>query len=486
MPRQPMNCLYIFSDEHTRDITGCYGHKRIKTPNIDALAARGTRFTSAYTNCPICVPARASLHTGMHVADNACWDNATPYHGQFPSWGHRLRERGHHVMSIGKLHFRSDQDDNGFTREIIPLHIVDQLGDLLGLIRKPHPPERKNIRGLAADLGPGKSTYADYDVRIRDASIEWLTHHAKKETKPWTLFVSFVKPHFPLIAPPEWYRLYDPATLDMPRLYAKDERPTHPAVMAIRKYMNYDDFFTGPEHVKRAIANYYAMTSFLDDNIGRVLDALSDNGFADNTRVVYTTDHGDNLGVRGLWGKSVMYEESTAIPMIVAGPDVPKGRVATTPTSLVDSFQTVLDCVGVPLAAEDHKLPGRSLWDLAAKDDPERAVLSEYHSASSITGSFLLRKKNWKYIHHEGFAPQLFDLAADPGETLDLGTSAAHEQVRAAMHAELLKFCDPKQVNERAFRDQEARIALNGGRDKIIARGDFGYSPVPGQKAAFA
>src|SRR5262249_49946440 len=154
-----------------------------------------------------------------------------------------------------------------------------------------------------------------------------------------------------------------------------------------------------------------------DDNIGRVLAGLEEAGLAGNTRVLYTTDHGDNQGVRGLWGKSVHYEESSAIPMIMAGADIPQGKVAHTPVSLVDCYQTILECVGAKPHAADADLPGRSLFGFAAKDDPERGAISEYHASSSITGCTMLRKGRWKYIHYVGYQPQLFDLEADPGET---------------------------------------------------------------------
>ena len=131
------NVLFIFSDEHQRDITGCYGDPIIQTPNIDSLAEMGTRFTNAYTNCPICVPARASLATGRYVHKTGCWDNAHPYHGQLPSWGHNLISNGHDVVSVGKLHYRSNEDSNGFSEEIEELHLVEGIGDLLGLLRSP-------------------------------------------------------------------------------------------------------------------------------------------------------------------------------------------------------------------------------------------------------------------------------------------------------------------------------------------------------------
>jgi len=485
MSDKPSNVLFILSDEHTRDVTGCYGHKFIRTPNLDALAARGTKFTAAYTNCPICVPARASLHTGTYVAENACWDNAHPYDGSIRSWAHRMKAAGHFTMSIGKLHFRSTKDDNGFSEEVVPLHVVDGQGDLLGLIRRPKAAARGGMPDLAKAAGPGESTYAKYDRNIRDGAIEWLTKHAKPQTKPWCLFVSFVEPHFPLIAPQEFYDMYPTETLPMPRLSGPGDYPTHPSVKALRSCMSYDDFFT-PEKVRVALAAYYGMVSFLDDNIGRVLKALEAAGLAGNTRVIYSTDHGDNLGTRHMWGKSIHYEESAAVPLIVAGPGVPEGITCATPVTLVDVYPTILESVGIAPDADERKLPGRSLVDLANAPTVDRVAFGEYHAAGSITAMYMVRKGRWKYIHHVGFHAELFDLEADAGETTDLGESAAHGDVLAAMEAELRRIVDPEKVNARAFADQEAKIARFGGIDALIARGDFGYSPAPGEKPVFA
>jgi len=356
---------------------------------------------------------------------------------------------------------------------------------LLGLVRTPEPAARGGTGDLAGSAGPGESTYARYDRNIRDAAVHWLTHLAGKLDAPWCLFVSFVKPHFPLIAPQAFYDLYPLDSIPMPRLYGPEHAPTHPVIAALKRCMNYDDSFT-PEKVKVALAAYYGMVSFLDDNIGQVLDALQHSGMADNTRVIYSTDHGDNLGNRRLWGKSVHYEESAAIPMIIAGPGIPVGKVSPTPVTLVDVYPTIVQSVGLSLDAAELALPGQSLVDLAWHDDPERVAFGEYHAAGSITAMYLVRKGRWKYIHHVGYAPELFDLQDDPGETRDLAGDAHHAPTLAMMEAELRKIVDPQAVNAQAFADQQAKIVRFGGVEALIARGDFGYSPAPGETAVFA
>ena len=486
---KPCNTLFILSDEHQRDITGCYGNSLIKTPHLDALAARGTRFTRAYTPCPICVPARTALATGRHVFQTRSWDNAHPYHGEIPSWGHRLMQAGHEVVSIGKLHYRDTRDPNGFSNEILPLHVLNGIGDLLGLIRRP-PAARGNMQALARDAGPGASSYTDYDREIASAACDWLQGRARNKAheapdKPWVLFVSFVRPHFPLVAPPEFFAMYPPDQMPLPRLYASGERPTHEAVKVLRDCMNYDDYFDEAK-ARIAIAAYYALVSFLDDNIGRVLGALDEAGLAGDTRVIYTSDHGDNLGNHGLWGKSVMYEESAAIPMILAGPDVPRGTTTDAGASLIDCYRTLLEGAGMPMPAEDEVLPSRSLWEMTRGGDPQRAVLSEYHAAGSNTGTYMIRRGRWKYIHFVGYPAQLFDLQTDPFEANDLAGRPDMQGILATCEAALRATLDPEAVSALAFADQAARIAASGGEEAIRVRGDFGYTPAPGEKAGFA
>ena len=190
---QPTNLIIIMSDEHNPKVMGCNGHPMVKTPNIDALAAAGTSFTSAYTTCPVCVPARAAFATGKYVNQIGYWDNADAYEGAIPSWHHRLRDRGHRVVSIGKLHFRGlPGDDNGFSEEIIPMNIIEGKGDLMGLVRTDLP-ERGLSWKIAKLAGPGETSYTFYDREISSKAQIWLREEAPKyRDKPWVLFVSFV------------------------------------------------------------------------------------------------------------------------------------------------------------------------------------------------------------------------------------------------------------------------------------------------------
>jgi choline-sulfatase len=478
---KPANLLIILSDQHNKRALGCYGHPHVRTPNIDRLAARGTRFTSAWTNSPICVPARAAFATGRYVHRIRCWDNAIAYDGQLPSWGHRTMAQGHRTVSIGKLHYtRCDPARNGFHEELMPMHIADGLGDLAGLIRD-ELIVRTGDRSLARESGPGESHYCRYDREIADAACRWIaTQGASRHERPWVLYVGFVCPHPPFVPPPAFHALYAEQEIALPERYAEHERPRHPWLDAMRRMRPYDEGFRSPDEVRHAIACYYGLVSYLDHNVGRVLDALDASGLAGSTRVIYGSDHGENLGARGFWGKSTLYEESAGIPLIVAGPDVPEGCSVDTPVTLVDAFPTILECVGARPDAADADLAGDSLVAIAGGRVPTRSVLTEYHASASISAAFAIRRGRYKYIHYTGFAPMLFDVARDPCERHDLAAEPEHAAARAECEAALRALLDPEAVDRLAKADQAATIARAGGRERIMSRGSIHHTPPPG------
>ena len=203
-----------------------------------------------------------------------------------------------------------------------------------------------------------------------------------------------------------------------------------------------------------------------------------------STRVIYGSDHGENLGARGLWAKSILFEEAAGIPMIMAGPDVPQGHIVDTPVTLVDAFPTILQGVGAKAFAEDADLPGASLFDIADGALRDRSAFSEYHASASICGTFMIRRGRYKYIHYVGFEPMLFDLADDPYERRNLASDPAHRPVLEEYEQELRRLLDPDAVDQRAREDQARRMERFGGKAAILKRGSITHTPPPGVKAA--
>jgi len=479
------NLLVIMSDEHNPKVLGCAGHPVVTTPNLDALAARGTRFTGAYTASPVCIPARAAFACGKYINQIGFWDNADAYDGSIRSWHHVLRDQGHEVVSIGKLHFRKPDEDHGFSEEQIPMHILEGKGDLMGLIREDLP-RRGGAKKMAAMAGPGESAYTLYDKEICSKAQIWLHERAQSTPdKPWVLFVSFVAPHFPLTAPPEHYYPYWNQELPMPKLYGRESRTAHPYLNDYRNSFCYDDYFENEQDVKRALAGYFGLVSYLDSNVGKILSALEQAGLAGDTAVMYTSDHGDNLGARGLWGKSTMYEEIAGVPLIMAGPHLPANKVVKTPVSHVDAYPTILETVGARREAGGGQHPGYSLNAIAEGLQPERTVLSEYHAMGSTTGAFAIRNGRYKYVYYGKYPAQLFDLEKDPEEMTDLSTHSDYASELQECHRRLLTVCDPDKVDRRAKARQAVLLAENGGREAVIERGDLGFTPAPGVAADF-
>jgi choline-sulfatase len=454
------------SDEHARRVTGCYGDSLVQTPNIDALAARGVRFENAYTACPICVPARAALATGKPVHETGHWDNAHPYEGRPESWAHKVRQSGYNAVSIGKLHYRDAIGDTGFSEQRLPMHVENGRGDIAGSVRDPLP-VRTQSRKLAERLGPGETSYTRYDEAVRDAACDWLRNEAGRH-ECWLLFVSFVAPHFPLVAPQQFYDLY--ASEDLAPVQPDPvSTVSHPWLTAMRESYVYDNF----DDARRceALRSYYGLVSFLDSNIGQVLDALEISGAAPDTDILYFSDHGDNLGERGMWGKSTFFEESVSVPLIHVSPQSRSlaGTVCRTPVSLTDIHPTVLALAGSDAVGSKHR---ESLMDIArSPDDTERVVLSQYHAAGSPSAAFMLRQGDWKYCHYVGYKPQLFDLASDPWEQVDLALQPdyAHQVEKFEEHLIELLGASAVEIDRRAKSDQARLVERHGGADVVLS-----------------
>lgn len=469
------NLLVILSDEHQARAMGCADHPFVKTPNLDALAARGTRFANAYTPSPICVPARASFATGLYPHQTRLWDNAMPYDGSIRGWGHALQDKGVPVESIGKLHYRAEEDPAGFDVEHIPMMVADGVGMVWASVRREDERMIGEGRMLGDYIGPGHSKYTEYDAAVVKRTKTWIEDHANAE-QPWCLYVGLVAPHFPLVVPQEFYDLYPLDALPQPKLHPSDGHARHPWIEKQNAFMDSETKFRSPEERLIAMASYYGLCSWLDHNVGEIVNALERSGLTDTTTIIYSSDHGDNVGARGLWGKSNMYEESAAVPLIMAGPDTAQA-VCHTPVSLLDVSVTIADHFSASLQGADGITPLPQI--AVAPTDESRVVFSEYHAAGAVSGAFMLRKGRWKLIHYVGFEDELFDLQTDPEELVNLAQPEAFSEVQADLRRELDMICDPKKTDLCAFSDQAALVDGYGGIDAAMKLGAPGATPPP-------
>lgn len=476
---KPMNLLFLFSDQHSREKTGCYGNSYIHTPNIDRLAQNGVRFDNAYSNFPICCPSRASMAIGDYCFRHSYWDNAHPYAGRENSWGHRLVEQGYKITTIGKLHYKDNISETGFPDQRIPLNVKDAIGDISHTIRD-GTMRRPFLGDEIRKADEGDSEYLRYDAQVASMAAEFLRTEGREDAKPWCLFVGLVCPHFPWRVPKdimEMYRPYD--KLPFPSQWHMGERPMHPALEAFREELCINDGISDDD-VRKAVAAYFGMVTYMDRQIGIVLDALDEAGLRDSTRVIYTDDHGDTVGDHGLFFKHSMYEGSIGVPLIMSGPDIPKGESVAHPVSLIDIFPTVLECVGAQPKPEDSELPGTSLWKFAKGTHHEdRPVFAENHSVGFSKGVFMLRHGDYKLVYYIDDKPQLFNLRQDPGELNDLAQDERYGDTLMQMEAELRKICDPEAVDAQAKREQNMLLESYGGKEAVLGHESISYSPVP-------
>ncbi len=477
------NMLIIMVDELATKAVGCYGSSIAKTPNIDRLAQQGVRFTNAYATSPICVPARASFATGQYPYQTGYWDNVFAYDGRVKGWGHRLQDAGHRFTTIGKLHYKGADYPLGIDEQIIPMHLYRD-GDKFGLERE-NPPKRPQTASLSQNVLVGDSHYTKYDKQITAMTEDWFENRmCEQGDKPWVLFTSFVAPHFPLTVPQEYINLYDLDDIQIDTKQLNYQGDIGKWWKKFRSGYAFDDYFKDDTHRRQALLHYYALCSFVDAQVGKVLTALEHSGQADNTTILFMSDHGDNLGARGLWGKSTMWEESVKIPMIMVDLHLTAGTDCRTPVSFVDIYQTVLECVGIPLNTQEKTLPGTSLMHIAKSPyDPERQVFCEYHAACATTGLMMLRKGAYKYVYYTDHGAELYNIDTDAQELYNLSCNPEYEHIMHDFETALYNFVNPQVVDAHAKSDQKRRLQELGGLDTVLSQGGLAYTPPPGDKA---
>ncbi len=441
MADQP-NILLIVSDQHSNQVMGCAGDEVVRTPNLDALAARGTMFEHAQCAAPLCVPSRMTMLTGRHCSDIAVWSNYCVLRSEIPTFAHALGAAGYETVLCGRMHFVGPDQRHGFYRRII--------GDVSGTMYLAGPapklsPELLPATGQSypavAVSGAGRTAYQAYDEAVLRRARQFLGE--RDSDQPLLMVVGFVLPHCPFVARKDLFDYYY-ERVTMPEIPDGYFENLHPAMKAWREARGITDLTD--EQIRSARAAYYGMIEHLDEIIGSLLEALAHSAIAENTVVIYVSDHGDCAGHNGLWWKSNFYDHSVGVPMIMAGPGIPQGRRQCEVVSLIDLPATLCDLAGapeLPLQSGQSLLPLMRDELVAPWRDEALAEMIGIGPGYPFPGR-MIRRGPWKLIHYEGHEPLLFNLDEDPGEFDNRADDPTCREVREYLHDRVRQGWDPE------------------------------------------
>ncbi|MGB0785718.1 MAG: choline-sulfatase [Alphaproteobacteria bacterium] len=469
------NIVLIMADQLAPHFIGAYGHSVVKTPNIDALAASGMRFDAAYCNSPLCAPSRFSFMSGQLISRIAAYDNASEFSSQIPTFAHYLQLQGYTTCLSGKMHFVGPDQMHGFqdrvTTDIYPSDYAwtpEWEANDERIDRWYHNMQTVKESGMAM-----ATFQIDYDDEVGFAAQRRLFDYARDEQKPFCMVASFIHPHDPYVARPEWWNLYKDSEIVLPKVEISwgDQDPYS------QRLLNGIEAAYTPlttEEVIRARRAYYANVSYFDSKVGQLVQTIEEIGETDNTIFVITADHGDMLGERGLWYKMNFFEYSARVPLIMCGPGVAQGS-SSSACSLVDILPTLVD-IGSANGSEKpefgQRIDGRSLWPVAeGGTDSKSEAIGEYCAECAGSPVVMIRRDDFKYIHCDGDPAQLYNVAADPDELVNLQGDHAHLEISRSFAAEVAAKWDLGELKKDVISTQRSRRALHAAMEAAKERG---------------
>ncbi len=486
------NILFIMADQLRADYLGCAGHPVLKTPNIDALAADGVMFSRAFCQGPVCGSSRASFYTGRYMASHGSTYNNVPLAAGEWTLGDHLAPLGYRTVLVGKTHMVADREgmarlgvdpaspagvligeagfepferDDGLHPDISlnpALRYNRWLNELGYKSENPWHEIANAAEGADGEVLSGwYLRNANLPARVREEHSEtaYMTDRAMAfieeagEDSPWCLHLSYIKPHWPYMAPDPYHALYAAEDILPANRVEAEREHAHPVVSAFREHDEGVNF--SREGVRRTvIPTYMGLIAQLDAHLGRLFDFLKTRGLWDNTVIVFTSDHGDYLGDHWLGEKELFHEESLRLPLIIRNPapgaDATRGRTEDALAEAIDLIPTFVEMAGGEVTGQ--VLEGRSLQPLLSGDASNgatpagwrEAVFSEadyaFRPARLTLGvaadrarATMVRTEDWKMVEYEGFGCELYDLRNDPLEQVDLGGDTGHEAVRAEL-----------------------------------------------------
>jgi arylsulfatase A-like enzyme len=512
-------------DQLRWDYLSCYGHPTLQTPNIDWLASRGVRFDRAYVQSPVCGPSRASFYTGRTVFSHGATWNFVPLPIGELAIGDYLRPHGVRTAVVGKTHMAADTEGMahlGLTRDTeVGVMVAEPGFDPYERDDGLHPWAQVRNRSktlryndwLNAHGYPGDNPWNDYanaaegpngeilsawnlrysnlPARVKEEHSETaymtdrgMEYISEMGNQPWLLHLSFIKPHWPYIAPAPYHAMYGPNSFIPVCRSEREREKAHPVFAAFQKHQ-VSRSFSDDTVRETVLTGYMGLIKQIDDHMGRLFKFLETSGRFKDTMIVFTSDHGDYLGDHWMGEKELFHEQSVRIPMIIYDPDAAadatRGTVERRFVEALDTLPTFLDATGV--AVSTHRLEGRSILGLLRGETPadwRDCVFSEidygFYEAREILDvapsdarGYMIRTDRWKYVYFKGYdGPQLFDLDSDPEEFDDLGGAPGLEEVRRDLHARLFERLLARRNRVTMTDEQVIARRTNEGKNGII------------------
>lgn len=485
------NILFLQVDQLTATALRSYGDKICHAPTLDKLAEAGVVFENAYCNFPLCAPSRFSMATGQLASKVGAYDNAAEFSAEIPTYAHYLRAAGYQTALSGKMHFIGPDQFHGFekrlTADLYPADFAwvpnwENEGK-----RDTNDPRAVRIAGICE-----RSVQIDYDEEVTFKAVQHLYDLARSNDKrPFFLQVSYTHPHEPYLCRQEFWDLYDGAEIPMPRVDAMSEQEHDPHSVRLLKDFGMLGIRFSDEDVRTAIRAYYGSISYIDQLLSRVVEALRATGQEDNTVIIFTSDHGEMLGERGMWFKKHFFEKSMRIPLLMSGPGITPQRVQelVSLVDLVPTFNAIAD-----ISDQVEPLEGDDLRAMTDKGDPDpaRAVYAEYLAEGTPAPIFMIREGQYKFVSSSQDGISLYDLSQDPDERHNLATDPDHADTVAAFERHVAEKWDEETLTRDIMLSQKRRLlvrdAMKAGEatrwnhgerpdDKVLwYRGEQGYN----------
>ncbi|MDE0534137.1 MAG: choline-sulfatase [Albidovulum sp.] len=479
MSRQP-NILLIEADQMAAFVLSAYRPDgQAKTPNLDSLARDGVVCENAYSNSPLCCPSRASKFSGRLPSSHEVWGNGSEFRSEIPTMMHFLRSAGYRCVVSGKCHFIGADQLHGFNRrlttDMYPAGFDWTVDWSRGVEHRPGTSTKKlEVSGLCRT-----NNQILYDAEVQFRAIEFLRYEALSQPdSPFFLHVSYTQPHEAYQSVPEYWDRYEDVEIAPPRI--PEDADPHPVTAWLKVHHGIDCYPPDEERVRNSRRAYYAMISHLDDYLGELLAELKHLGLYDNTAIVFTSDHGDMLGERGMWFKRSFFEGSLQVPLIFHAPGrFGPGRVRECVT-LADLCPTLSELGGAGTASNRYSSPdSASFLSLLTGEGDSRKdeAIAEYYGPGVIEPWLAVRSGDMKYVWTRNHVDLLFDIADDPFEQRNLSAEPAYADEKSRLRSALLDRGDIEAVTARAAKSKGTRMFLrqvHEGSEEI----SWDYQPV--------